>query len=172
MRSDIISSASDIITWAERTAPAAMPAPRDYEASTPEPPSVTFTPIRRGDVPLAWPWQAHRGLSSPTHPPPQPWCQWHPQALRWDGRGGQGARQGPPCGKSLGSALTETVRHHNQSSSQAISEQHYTASDSSPLENNDKLWWLMKEKKSTKPVCKRGVQYCYLSKNIIGASFW
>ncbi len=113
MRSDIISSASDIITWAERTAPAAMPAPRDYEASTPEPPSVTFTPIRRGDVPLAWPWQAHRGLSSPTHPPPQPWCQWHPQALRWDGRGGQGARQGPPCGKSLGSALTETGRHHN-----------------------------------------------------------
>lgn len=114
MRSDIISSASDIITWAEQTAPAAMPAPRDYEASTPEPPSVTFTPIRREDVPLAWPWQAPRGLSfPPTHPPPQPWCQWHPQPWRWDRGGGQGARQGPPRGKSLGSTLTETGRHHN-----------------------------------------------------------
>lgn len=48
-----------------------------------------------------------------THPPPQPWCQWHPQPWRWDGGGGQGARQGPPRGKSLGSALTETGRHHN-----------------------------------------------------------
>lgn len=112
MRSDIISSASDIIIWAEWTAPAAMPAPGDYEASTPEPPSVTFTPIRRGDIPLAWPWQAPRGLSFPPHPPPQPWCQWHPQAWRWDGGGGQGARQGPPRGKSLGSTLTETGRHH------------------------------------------------------------
>lgn len=113
MRSDIISSASDIITWAERTAPAAMPAPRDYEASTPEPPSVTFSPIRREDVPPTWPWQPSRTLAYP-HPSPQPWCQCHPQAWRWDGgAGGQGARQGPPCGKSLGSALTETGRHHN-----------------------------------------------------------
>lgn len=52
MRSDIISSASDIITWAERTAPAAVPASRDYEAPTPAPPFLTFTLIRRGDVAL------------------------------------------------------------------------------------------------------------------------
>lgn len=112
MRSDIISSASDIITWAGRTAPAAMPASRDYEASTPAPPFVTFTLIRREDVPLAWPWQAPRGFA---HPPPQlPWCHWHPQAWRWDGGVWvQGARQGPPCGKSPSSALTETDRHHN-----------------------------------------------------------
>lgn len=152
MRSDIISSASDIITWAERTAPAAMPAPRDYEASTPEPPPVTFSPIRREDAPPAWPWQPSRTLAYP-HPSLQPWCQCHPQAWRWDGEVGGGSRalgRGHHVGRAQAPLSQRQAGTTTQSPSQAISEQQYTASDSSPLENNDKLWWLMKEKKKEK----------------------
>lgn len=172
MRSDIISSASDIITWAERTAPAAMPASRDYEASTPEPPSVTFTPIRRGDVPPAWPLQAPRGLKLPPTHLRNPGASGTHRPGGETEEGGRALGRGHHVGRAWAPLSQRQAGTTTQSPSQAISEQHYTALDSSPLENNDKLWWLMKEKKSTKTVCKRGVQYCYLRKNIIGASFW
>lgn len=144
MRSDIISSASDIITWAERTAPAAMPASRDYEASTPAPPFVTFTLIRRGDVPLAWPWQAPRGFA---HPPHLSATGTHRPGGEMGGCGCRALGRGHHVGRARVPLSQRQTGTTTQSPSQAISEQHYTASDSSPLENNDKLWWLMKEKK-------------------------
>ncbi len=76
-------------------------------------PPWLLPPSEEGTFPWPDPGRLLGALAPPLHPPLQLWCQWHPQAWRWDGGGGQGARQGPPRGKSLGSALTETGRHHN-----------------------------------------------------------